>query len=64
MAQEYTIEGDLVCLLIAAQYPFVLRQVNGHRIYISDACVEDYVWKGNRRAGAKRKFSPPMFEIH
>lgn len=64
MAQDSILKGDLVCVLFGCSIPVILRRVDGHFIYISDACLVGYMYgKGieELKAGKREK---EVFEIH
>lgn len=63
-AEESTMDGDIVCILFGCSIPVVLREVHGHYIYISDACVVGYMYGKGVDELEKGKFQPQTFEIH
>jgi hypothetical protein len=64
MAQDSILEGDLVCVLFGCSIPIILRKLDGHFIYISDACVVGYMYGKGIEELAAGKFQVETFKIH
>jgi hypothetical protein len=64
MAQDSILRGDLVCILFGCSIPIILRKVDGHFIYISDACVVGYMYGKGIEELETGKFQTETFEIY
>jgi hypothetical protein len=64
MAQDSILEGDLICILFGCSIPVILRRVDGHFIYISDACVVGYMYGKAIEELEVGKLEAELFEIH
>ena len=64
MAQDSVLEGDLVCIIFGCSIPVILRRVDEHFIYISDACVVGYMYGKGIQEVEGGKLETETFEIH
>ncbi len=64
MAQDSILEGDLVCVLFGCSISVILRRVDDHFIYISDACVVGYMYGKGIEELEAGKLQAETFEIH
>jgi Heterokaryon incompatibility protein (HET) len=64
MAQDSILEGDLVCVLFGCSIPVILRIVDAHFIFVSDACVVGYMYGKGIEELEAGSFEAETFEIH
>jgi hypothetical protein len=64
LAQESILEDDLICILFGCSVPVILREVDGHYIYISDACIVGYMYGRGIKEFEQGKLESRKFEIH
>jgi hypothetical protein len=64
LAEVTVVDGDKVCILFGCSIPVILRKVNDHYNYISDACVVDYMHGKGIEKLTEGKFQEEIFEIH
>jgi hypothetical protein len=64
LAERTVVDGDKVCILFGCSIPVILRKVNYHYNYISDACVVDYMHGKGIEKLTEGAFQEEMFEIH
>jgi hypothetical protein len=64
MAQDSILEGDLICIVFGCSIPVILRETDGHYIFISDACVPGYMFGKGIEELEQENLHSDLFEIH
>jgi hypothetical protein len=64
IAQDSVLEGDLICILFGCSIPVILREIDGHYILISEACVSGYMYGEGIEDLEQGTLHSELFEIH